>query len=139
MAEERSSASGQRGDLSWTGSYPRLRHLSILNSQFSIRESPGRSRRHHRIKGRRSATGSGASDVLKATVMIDDEIPRALNELSGRHRCIGCLADVPAAEYFANDFMCDECAGRSASFPLASTPGTGAAARETNDEDGSAT
>ncbi|MFA6956007.1 MAG: hypothetical protein WC538_09070 [Thermoanaerobaculia bacterium] len=56
-------------------------------------------------------------------VMIDDEIPRRLNELSGRHLCIGCLAELPAAEYFANDFICRECAGRSESYPLASTPG----------------
>jgi len=56
-------------------------------------------------------------------LMNDDEIPRRLNELSGRHLCIGCLAEVPAAEYFANDFMCLACAERSESFPLASTPG----------------
>lgn len=62
--------------------------------------------------------------MLKALIMIDDEIPRGLSELSGRHRCIGCLADVPAADYFANDYMCNECADRSGSYPLASTPGT---------------
>jgi hypothetical protein len=64
-----------------------------------------------------------AHDVLKATVMIEDEIPRGLPELTGKHRCTGCLADVPAAEYFACDFMCRECAGKSGLYPLASTPG----------------
>lgn len=66
---------------------------------------------------------AAAPDVLKATVMIEDEIPLGLSELSGRHRCIGCLGDVPSAEYFANDFMCRECAEKSGHFPLASTPG----------------
>lgn len=56
-------------------------------------------------------------------LMIEDEIPRRLNELSGRHLCIGCLAEVSAAEYFGNDFMCLACAERSEHFPLASTPG----------------
>ncbi|MGK2858547.1 MAG: hypothetical protein ACSLFQ_15205 [Thermoanaerobaculia bacterium] len=54
--------------------------------------------------------------------MIEDELPRGFDELTGRHRCIGCLADVPAAEYFANDFMCLECAAMSGYYPLASTP-----------------
>jgi hypothetical protein len=62
-------------------------------------------------------------DVLKAMVMIDDEMPRGLSELTGRHRCIGCLAEVAAAEYFAHDFMCRACAEKSGQFPLASTPG----------------
>lgn len=72
-------------------------------------------------------------------VMIDDEIPRRLSELSGRHRCIGCLAEVPAAEYFANDYMCDECADKSVSFPLASTPGTGPEPQPKSGKGGSAT
>ena len=66
---------------------------------------------------------AAAPDVLKAILMIEDEIPRGLPELTGRHRCIGCLAEVPAGEYFAHDFMCVECAERSETYPLASTPG----------------
>jgi hypothetical protein len=51
---------------------------------------------------------------------MDEPIPRQLNERTGRHRCIRCLAEVEAALYLQNDFLCDACADDG--FPLASTP-----------------
>lgn len=53
--------------------------------------------------------------------MHDDPPPRELNERTGRHLCIKCLAVVPAAEYFRNDHLCDDCAQQD-EYPLASTP-----------------
>jgi hypothetical protein len=50
-----------------------------------------------------------------------DDIPRALPERTGRHLCVGCLAETPAERYFANDHLCDACAGTE-EYPLASTP-----------------
>ena len=41
-----------------------------------------------------------------------EETPRHLPVRSGKHRCIRCLAEVPAEEYFANDQVCDECGER---------------------------
>ena len=43
---------------------------------------------------------------------MDDAIPRNLAERTGKHRCIRCLAEVPADVYFANDQVCDECGER---------------------------
>jgi hypothetical protein len=60
--------------------------------------------------------------VLKALVVSDDEIQRQLAELTGRHKCIGCLAEVEREEYFANDFMCVPCAEKAEHYPLATTP-----------------
>ena len=50
-----------------------------------------------------------------------DEIPRRLPERTGKHLCVGCLAETPAESYFANDHLCDACVTREA-YPLASTP-----------------
>ena len=43
--------------------------------------------------------------------MLDEETPRNLSERTGKHRCIRCLREVPDEKYFANDHVCDECAG----------------------------
>jgi hypothetical protein len=51
----------------------------------------------------------------------DEETPRQLQDRTGRHRCISCLADITAEEYFRNDFLCDQCASLDA-YPFASTP-----------------
>jgi hypothetical protein len=42
--------------------------------------------------------------------MHDEPPPRKLNERTGKHYCIRCLAEVPAEEYFRNDHVCDKCA-----------------------------
>jgi len=44
----------------------------------------------------------------------EDDTPRQLNERTGRHRCINCLADVSDEEYFRNDFFCDDCSAEAA-------------------------
>ena len=41
---------------------------------------------------------------------MDEGTPRNLQERTGRHRCIRCLAEIAADVYFANDQVCDECA-----------------------------
>ena len=41
---------------------------------------------------------------------MDDPTPRQLNNRTGKHKCIRCLAEVPEEIYFANDQVCDECA-----------------------------
>jgi hypothetical protein len=41
---------------------------------------------------------------------MSDDPPRNLPERTGRHRCIRCLADVPADAFFRNDHLCDACA-----------------------------
>ncbi|HEX2060452.1 MAG TPA: hypothetical protein VHK90_06900 [Thermoanaerobaculia bacterium] len=53
--------------------------------------------------------------------MQDDATPRALNERTAKHYCVKCLAQIPAEEYFRNDFLCDACAAND-EYPLASTP-----------------
>lgn len=53
--------------------------------------------------------------------MLDDPLPRAMNERTGRHYCIRCLAPVAAEEYLRNDHICDACAANP-EYPLASTP-----------------
>jgi hypothetical protein len=50
-----------------------------------------------------------------------DEIPRRLPERTGKHVCVGCLAETTGESYFANDHLCDACAAR-VEYPLASTP-----------------
>jgi len=42
----------------------------------------------------------------------DEGPPRLLNERTGIHKCIRCLREVPAEEYFRNDLICDECASK---------------------------
>jgi len=51
----------------------------------------------------------------------DDETPRQSQDRTGSHKCISCLAEVLADEYFRNDFLCDACIKRE-EFPLKSTP-----------------
>jgi hypothetical protein len=47
---------------------------------------------------------------------MDDDAPRRnLHERTGKHLCIQCMKEVPAEEYFGNDFFCDACAVREAS------------------------
>jgi hypothetical protein len=53
--------------------------------------------------------------------MHDEPMPRQLGERTGRHRCIRCLAEVDAEEYFRNDHICDPCASED-EYPLKSTP-----------------
>jgi hypothetical protein len=52
----------------------------------------------------------------------EDETPRNLQERTGRHRCIRCLADVASEEYLRNDHLCDACAAEEEQYPLATTP-----------------
>ena len=42
--------------------------------------------------------------------MHDEPLPRKLNERTGKHICIICLAETPAEEWFANDHICAKCA-----------------------------
>jgi len=37
--------------------------------------------------------------------------PKELKERTGVHKCVGCLRETPSEEYFANDYVCDGCAG----------------------------
>lgn len=53
--------------------------------------------------------------------MHDDPPRRELNERTGKHYCIRCLALVPADVYLRNDHICDACASK-VEYPLASTP-----------------
>lgn len=50
-----------------------------------------------------------------------DGTPRALQERTGKHLCVRCLAPVGAQEYLRNDHICDACAAKD-EYPLASTP-----------------
>lgn len=52
---------------------------------------------------------------------MDERTPRHLNERTGKHICIRCLAEVPADVYFRNDMICDACAEKDDD-PLQSTP-----------------
>ncbi len=54
--------------------------------------------------------------------MLDEPTPRELPERTGKHFCVRCLSEVPADEYFRNDYLCDVCAN-SDEYPLQSTPG----------------
>lgn len=53
--------------------------------------------------------------------MLDEPTPRDLQERTGRHRCIRCLADVELEEFLRNDHLCNACA-ESDEYPLQSTP-----------------
>ena len=53
----------------------------------------------------------GRAEALIAAM--DEETPRQLDERSGLHHCVRCLAEVPSDQYFANDFFCDRCAGEA--------------------------
>jgi hypothetical protein len=53
--------------------------------------------------------------------MLDDFPKRNVNERTGRHVCVRCLAEVESEEYFRNDHLCDKCAAEG-DYPLASTP-----------------
>ncbi len=44
-----------------------------------------------------------------------------MNERTGRHVCVRCLAEVATDEYLRNDHLCDACAA-DGDYPLASTP-----------------
>jgi len=37
-------------------------------------------------------------------------------------KCCSCLAEIKAAEYFANDFYCTPCALKATHYPLRTTP-----------------
>ena len=51
-----------------------------------------------------------------------DEPPRRnLQERTGRHYCVRCLAEVSADVYQRNDCVCDACAAED-EYPLKSTP-----------------
>jgi hypothetical protein len=54
--------------------------------------------------------------------MIQEKVERHLKERTGKHYCVSCLFETPAAQYFANDHVCDACAARDQSYPLATTP-----------------
>ena len=47
--------------------------------------------------------------------MHDEPPPRKLNERTGKHFCIRCLAEIPAEEFLANDHICQKCADEDAS------------------------
>ncbi|MEA2415347.1 MAG: hypothetical protein QOI58_2004 [Thermoanaerobaculia bacterium] len=53
--------------------------------------------------------------------MLDDAPRRKMNERTGRHLCVRCLAEVESEEFFRNDHLCDKCAA-DGDYPLASTP-----------------
>ncbi|HVR38765.1 MAG TPA: hypothetical protein VMU84_06690 [Thermoanaerobaculia bacterium] len=50
-----------------------------------------------------------------------DDTPRKLNERTGKHYCVRCLAETSADEYLRNDHICDDCASKD-EYPLKSTP-----------------
>ena len=41
---------------------------------------------------------------------MDEAPPRRLKEQTEKHYCVKCLREIPADEYFRNDFVCDPCA-----------------------------
>ena len=52
--------------------------------------------------------------------MEPDAVPKQLKEKSEKHYCVRCLREVEKDEYFANDFLCDDCAaaeGKSVESP----------------------
>jgi len=53
--------------------------------------------------------------------MNQDSPPRKLQERTEKHKCIRCLREIPAGEYFGNDFLCDVCAAKEGEYPLQST------------------
>ena len=46
---------------------------------------------------------------------------RPPRERTGKHKCVQCLAEIPADVYLRNDFLCDACAAKE-EYPLKSTP-----------------
>jgi hypothetical protein len=70
---------------------------------------------------------------VKTLLIVDDAIPRNLNERTGKHRCTRCLAEVPAETFLLNDFLCDRCAAEG-DYPLASTPEAPASDQKKRDE-----
>jgi hypothetical protein len=50
--------------------------------------------------------------------------PRKLTQRTEKHYCVKCLAEVPAEEYFNNDFLCNKCTEKEAEYPLQTTEGT---------------
>ena len=42
--------------------------------------------------------------------MEPDSVPKQLREKTEKHYCVRCLREVERDEYFANDFLCDQCA-----------------------------
>ena len=53
--------------------------------------------------------------------MHEEPLPRELQERTGKHVCIRCLAEVSTEEYQRNDHICDACAEKD-EYPLQSTP-----------------
>ncbi|HET7437564.1 MAG TPA: hypothetical protein VFN10_22865 [Thermoanaerobaculia bacterium] len=53
--------------------------------------------------------------------MHDKPVPRRLQERTGKHYCVRCLAEVSVEEYLRNDHICDQCAATD-EYPLKSTP-----------------
>jgi hypothetical protein len=53
-----------------------------------------------------------------------------MNERTGRHVCIRCLAEIDPETLQRNDFLCDPCAD-DGDYPLASTPGPAEPEEET--------
>jgi hypothetical protein len=53
--------------------------------------------------------------------MHETPVPKHLQERTGRHLCVRCLAAIEAEEFFRNDHICDACAAQP-DYPLASTP-----------------
>jgi hypothetical protein len=80
---------------------------------------------HYRPGRRVAAPSASPGQSTKLNKMNDEGPPRHLPERTGRHRCIHCLKEIPAEEYFAGDFVCLSCAERFEQYPLASTPGSG--------------
>ena len=53
--------------------------------------------------------------------MLDDFTKRNVNERTGKHLCIRCLAEVESEQYFRSDHLCDRCAAEG-DYPLAPAP-----------------
>lgn len=60
--------------------------------------------------------------MLNSAVMNEQETPRNMHELTGRHYCVQCLARVNREIYLANHFLCASCSKKGDEFPLATTP-----------------
>jgi hypothetical protein len=53
--------------------------------------------------------------------MHDEPLPCKLDERTGRHLCVRCLAEVSSEDFLRNDYVCNACAQQD-EYPLASTP-----------------
>ena len=71
--------------------------------------------------GRAGVRPAGPESHVSSAAMHDDAPPRQLNERTGKHFCVRCLAEVEAEELFRNDYLCEACA-QSDEYPLKSTP-----------------